>query len=317
MALNPTTEVNLSFSDFVAERTMKEAKHLKGGIPDYAYASDYSLRQKLHSIPGFYAFFKAVMQTYLAKERQLLNVNALRVTNNQYPMLYDIAHHCASMLGIGVPTLYVSNDGTYQINAAAYAFEDSDPLIYVTSTAVDRLNEKDLTAMIGHECGHIQNNHVIYNTAVNYMVAIASGGLTAKLQSLLTQPIQAALYAWSRAAEVTADRAGCICCGDRDASLTFTAKLLDNASMRNGEYNVDEILKQYDEIGSYAQFQELMGANHPVAVRRILAEREFFDSEVYYSWHPEQKEPGKRYYSKEELDARCDKFVSTLKKGER
>ncbi len=315
MIQNPTSEINLSFSDYVAERTMKEAKHLKGGIPDYAYASDFALRQKLHSIPGFYAFFKAVMQTSLAANRQLLNMQTLRVTNRQYPRLYEIIHHCAETLGIGAPTLYVTAE--YQMNASAYAFEDSDPLITVTTAAVERLTDEELMAMLGHECGHIQNNHVTYQTAVSYLASLASGGVSAAIQNLITEPIQIALYSWSRAAEVTADRAGCICCGNEEVSLSMMAKLLDNGAKGQGNYDIDEILKQYDEMGTYAQFTELMGANHPMTTRRMLAEKEFFKSGVYYDWHPEQKKPGERYYSKEELDARCDKYISVMRKGER
>jgi len=37
---NPTNEVDISFSKYVAKRGGRFDSHLEGGIPDYAYASD-------------------------------------------------------------------------------------------------------------------------------------------------------------------------------------------------------------------------------------------------------------------------------------
>ncbi len=317
MQNNPTNNINLSFPDYISERTLKEAKHLKGGIPDYAYATDFSLRQKIRKIPGVYAFFKAYTSTWLAQSRQEINISGIRATNKQFPRLYEIIHHCAETLGIGVPTLYVYDPGNYQINAAAYAFESSDPLIYVTPAAVERLTDDEMISVLGHECGHVQNDHVLYQNIVSSMVNIGSSLLGKTVQNFLALPIQAALYSWSRVAEVTADRAGAICVGNLDVSLSVEAKLLSGGIFNETQYDIDEILKQYDEVGSIAKFQELIGSSHPIGVRRMLAVKEFFNSEVYYDWHPEQRETGKKYYSKEELDARCDKFLSTLKKGDR
>ncbi len=313
---NPTNEIDVSFKNYVTERTLKEAEHLKGGIPDYAYAADFSLRQKIRKVPGVYAFFKAYTNTWLAQYRQEINMSGMRVTNKQFPRLYEIIHHCAETLGIGIPTLYVYNSGNYEINAAAFACEASDPLIYVTPAAVERLTDEEMIAVLGHECGHIQNDHLIYQQIVEQLLS-AGVGLAKAVQELITLPLQAALYSWSRVAEVTADRAGCICVGKLQPSLSLQAKLMSGGEINETEYDIDEIITLFDEMKSMERSMELFGANHPVSVRRMLAQQEFFKSEVYYDWHPEQRQKGVTYYAKAELDSRCDKYLSTLKKGDR
>lgn len=317
--LNPTDEINLSFSDYVQERTMKEAKHLQGGIPDYAYAMDYTLRQKIRAMPGVFPLFKAITNTIVPQQIQELVSQSLRVTPRQNPRLHEIICHCAGTLGIGTPNLYIVQDPS--INAGAYAVEDASPLIQITSGAVERLNDNELIAVLGHECGHIQNNHFIYEYAAKQVLDAGLSGASRRITGipieLLSKPVEVALNAWSRAAEVTSDRAGLICCGSLETALSLKAKLLSGGILGQEDYDIEEILRQYDDLALGSQYLELMFASHPFAVRRMLAEKEFVNSQAYYDWHPEQKKPGMKLYTKEELDIRCDRYVSVLKNEKR
>jgi hypothetical protein len=47
-------------------------------------------------------------------------------------------------------------------------------------------------------------------------------------------------------------------------------------------------------------------------VRRIFAVKTFLDSETLYTWKPEWKEAGKKLLNKQELDARCEKFIGVV-----
>lgn len=327
--VNPTTEININFSDYIKERTMKEEKHLEGGIPDYAYASDYALRQKVRSIPGVFPFFKAVLNYQVPLYKQLANMSDLRVTRKQFPRIYEMTAHCAETLGIGMPAVYVDQGVAFTdmahltMNACTLATEDADPIILLTTPMVERCTEEELLGVIGHECGHIHNNHGIYNTAVNTFVnqvlniGGASGYLSSQVLNLLTASLSTALLAWSRAAEVTCDRAACICAkGDAPVS-SMMAKFLSGGVLNENQYDIDEIVKQYDQLGTVARINELLGADHPLSVKRILAAKEFVKSEVFYSWNPELKKPNQRLYTKAELDNRCSKFISVLEKEKR
>ena len=49
--------------------------------------------------------------------------------------------------------------------AHTFGTED-DAYIVLNGMLVDHLNENELMSVIGHECGHIQNNHVVFSTAL-------------------------------------------------------------------------------------------------------------------------------------------------------
>ena len=314
---NPTNEIDISFTKYVANRSQKFDGHLEGGIPDYAYASDFAMRQKIKAIPGAFPFFKAVTSTVVPLQKQMNNMNSVKVSPNQFPKLYDILRDCADTLGIGIPTMFVvSNIGV--LNASTYCMDDADPLIIIHSSMLERFTDQELKSVIGHECGHIHNNHGIYNIAVE-IIKNASSALipgVGQVLKLLAQPVANALNAWSRAAEVTSDRAGIICCGEGGSTETTEAKLASGAVI-GAELNINELVKQYDTLRSTPVRMYEWLNTHPASVRRILAAREFMRSEVYYKWHPEQKKPNMTLSTKKELDDQCDKFISVMKSERR
>ena len=205
---NPTGEVDISFDNYVSARSRKFEKHWVGGIPDYAYASDFALRQKIKAIPGAYRIFKALNSQVVPQMKQQYNMSGTKVTPNQFPQIYQVARECADMLGIGMPAVYIQPDPSV-MNAFTYAVEDAEPIVVIYSSMLERLNIDELKAVIGHECGHIHNMHGVYNTAAEILLNTAQNTLLLtipgirQLLALVSRPLQFALLAWSRAAEVT------------------------------------------------------------------------------------------------------------------
>lgn len=311
---NPTEAINLSFADYIKERSIRLDKHLQGGIPDYAFASDYAARQKIASIPGAFQIGKAITSQVVPKERQKYNMNGLKVGPNQFPEIYQMVKECADLLGIGVPSVFVVPE-LGVMNAFAYATEDAEPLIVLNSSIVERLTPQELKSVIGHECGHIHNNHGIYNMLAQVVlegVGAAIPGIR-EILAAVSLPLRVALQTWSRAAEVTCDRAGIICCGEAESTISAEGKLTSGGLLSGQQVNIDALLEQYDTLrNSPVRLTEML-ATHPASVRRILAAKEFARSQVFYDWHPELKEPDMSLYSKEELDAQCSRFVSVSK----
>ena len=140
-----------------------------------------------------------------------------------------------------MPTLYVSpNIGA--LNAHTFG-TDEDPYIVINAALIDHLSEPELLDVIGHECGHIQNNHVVYMTTLHFL-----GTRPTSFLRWSVQPAVLALHAWARRAEVTCDRAGLLCTRDLDVSIGVPA-----SSSRSGrsklysDVNVDEYLAQLEE----------------------------------------------------------------------
>ena len=69
--------------------------------------------------------------------------------------------------------------------------------------------------MIGHECGHVHNQHVVYLTALYYLTHFVGAFI-----QWAVQPAIIALRAWQRRAEITCDRAGMLCA--KAISITTT-----------------------------------------------------------------------------------------------
>lgn len=316
---NPTEEMNVSFSGYVAKRKIMTEAHMDGAIPDYAYRPDLAFRQRLNSIPGFDRFAKAVTNTYVPAYRQSLNMECLRVGPNQYPDIYEILVDCARRLGIGIPVCFVDPDPT-SINAYTLAVEDDDPVVVITSALLERFSPGEIRAALGHECGHIHNNHGVYSIAVDLILGTlkSSVPVVGTIINLASQPIQWGLLSWNRAAEVTCDRAGVICSDAPQDMVTFLAKSISGGAFGRTEIDIDSVLKQYDTLRETPmRLLEAVSSDHPLAVRRIFAIQEFENSEVLYGWRPEWKPADGKLVGKQELDLRCEKYIGVVKSEKR
>lgn len=327
---SPVDTINCSFSQYLDRRKDVAADHLNGTVPDYCFNLDLEYRKILDSIPGLYAFAKKIVGTYTSIRLREVNMSGLAVGPNQFSDVYQIGCDCARILGIGVPNIYIVSDTS--LNAFTYATDDSEPVIVIYSGLYERLTPGELKTVIGHECGHIHNNHGVYQQISNILYAggmnagIATGRMTQRLLSILSYSGQAALATWSRAAEVSCDRAGIICSDNLKDSLTSEAKFLYGAAFGAQDVNLADLETQLEmQLKSLAKYTEAIGYinsagkiahyDHPTTLRRIAANKEFQECELLYRWRPDLLEPGKKLRSLEETNARCQKLIAVFEKG--
>lgn len=329
---SPVESIDCSFRNYLNKRKGKAAEHLINGIPDYSFPLDYEWRKKLDAIPGLYSLGKKIYATIASNFQRQQNMNSLAVGPNQFPEVYKIGCDCAKILGIGIPNIYIESNP--DINAFAIACDDMEPVIIINSGLYERMTLGELKAVIGHECGHIHNNHVIYSALAELLLnqGISVGimsGISNMVYQALTISTRAALETWSRAAEVTCDRAAAICCDDLKDVLTSDAKFLYGGAFGEHTVNMDELERQLEiQLQSLNKYDELLGlytdaygniaqvgSTHPSTLRRIAADKEFEECELLYKWRPDLYSPGKTLRSKEETDARCKKIISVLDKG--
>lgn len=316
--VTPLRGMDSSFRNYVDRQKFAEKAHLDGkGLPDYAFAADYALRKKLDSIPQFYQLSKKIAATYASRQLQIINQTALAVGPNQFPEVYEMGRDCAKRLGIGIPNIYIVSSS--ELNAYTVATDDIEPLIVLYSALYERLTPGELRTVIGHECGHIHNQHGVYNIMVQLLLgggaaAAALGGLSSLLLSPILMGAQVALNAWSRAEEVTCDRAGMICCERIEDAYTSEAKFLYGAAFGEHQVNFDELKKQLDMQASNLTRLEELGRTHPLPVRRIIAEELFAECELFYRWRPDLRTPGQVLRSKDETDELCKHYVNVFEK---
>jgi Zn-dependent protease with chaperone function len=271
----------LDFPGFVALRR----KNLHGGggsnedstasasSHEYAYISDRQTRATFEKMKPIELAVAASVRMYKQVYRNQLLGNAVKVSERQFPRIHSLAKQCADTLQIAQPQLYIVSSPT--LNAMTFGTND-ESVVIVHSALVDHYSDEELLTVIGHECGHIHNSHVVYLTALNFLTQVG-GALT----RLIAEPAILALRAWSRRAEITCDRAGMLCSKNSEASARALTKLVLGSRKLYDEFNMDAFLEQYEEgrdgVGKYME----AFASHPWLPKRVLAMRVFAESELY------------------------------------
>lgn len=307
---SPIERIDTSFAHYVEKRKQEASVHMNGSVPDYAFALDYELRAKLDQIPHFQSLCKKITSTIETRTMQEINQGAMQVGPNQFPEIYEMGVDCAHRLGIGIPNIYIVN--STDMNAYTMASDDTSPLLVLYTGIVDRMTPGELKAVIGHECGHIHNRHCVYENVINKLLVGASG-LTGSF--VLSMANMALMQFWTRAAEVTADRAAMICSDNIQDALSVNAKLGSGGTLNTSYQQTMDLDTLHDQLemtlNNPTRLLELQN-DHPAFARRIFCGKEFEQSEILYSWRPELKKPGMQLRSKKELDERCKKLVNIV-----
>jgi Zn-dependent protease with chaperone function len=263
----------LDFKEFIEGRKNERAGGKDGSGHAYSYVSDHNTRKAFDRIKPVELAVTAAVRLFKATGKNELLGKSVKVGPNQFPRVHSLAVECAKTLGIAVPTIYIQNNP--QANAMTYGTND-DSFIIVHSGLIDHFTDEELLSVIGHECGHIHNSHVVYLTAMHYLRAVAVMFLR-----WIVAPAEIALSSWSRRAEITCDRAGLLCCRSLDVSTRALAKLALGSTKLYDQLNMDAFIAQHEEgqdgIGRYAEIR----ASHPWLPKRVLALRAFAESELY------------------------------------
>ena len=263
----------LDFGSFVDARQKALPDGGNQGGRSYAYVSDHHTKRAFDVLTPVESVVTASVRLFRSVGKSQLLGHAVKVGPKQFPRVHSLAAKCADTLGIATPTVYIVNSPV--MNAATFGTND-DSVIMVHSALIDHFKDEELMSVLGHECGHIHNNHVVHLTALHYLRFIASA-----FTRYLMAPAEMALMSWLRRAEITSDRAGLLCCRALDVSTRALTKLALGSSKLYDQLNMEAFIEQYDEMKeSVGRYSELR-LSHPVLPKRVIALRHFADSELY------------------------------------
>lgn len=149
-------------------------------------------------------------------------------------------------------------------NAAVMGAERS-PILVVTHSTLQLMNERELEMLVGHELAHVKSRHMLYHTTAESMAR--GGSILASLfgAGIVAYPLQMSLLAWHRESEITADRAALII-GDGGLE-SFTSMLTKTLLYNGGD-------------GGPGGISELF-RTHPDHERRLALARDFCSSHDY------------------------------------
>lgn len=194
----------------------------------------------------------------------------IKVTKESYPKIYEYLEYACEILDMpSIPDLYVQ--WGYEINAFTVGSEN--PIVILNSGLIDMCDDDEIMFIIGHELGHIKSNHMLYHMmakVMNMIIDSIPGG------KIIAAPLKLALYYWERMSEFTADRAGLLCCQNKDAAIRMFMKMAGIPLKEFNNMNYQSFIKQatefkrldYDGMSQLIKFLSIAESTHPWTVMR-------------------------------------------------
>ena len=252
--------------------TPAEAYRLPGISPKaYEHPADRAATAALGSIPMLdlvvrklieFGYERAYRQTYLGA--------SVRIGTDQLPDIWTRYQHVLGVLDIGeVYDLYIMANPSFN----AMAIGAGKPILVLNSGTVELLGDDQLEAVIAHEVAHILSDHVLYRTALNILLRL-TGQRLPMVAGLPLLAVQHALLEWSRATELTCDRAAAIV--TRDPRVVCKMLMTMSAGAKADDLNLDAFMRQameYTETGEgLDRLQRLLTdlrQTHSLPVKRV------------------------------------------------
>ena len=263
--------VDFDFPKWLAQRRGALEQSAREGAA-YAFTGERKFRRTLMLARPVTMALEATTRLWRDVARTELLGTAVKVTDQQYPRVYEAAKRAGAALHVRVPVVFAAP--TSSIKVKVLGTEDAPHLI-VNLELAEKLSDDELVAAIGHELGHVQNNHILYATALHYLTSSA-----AFFVRWVVQPAIMTLQAWSRRAEVTCDRASLLAVQDLDKTLAAMVRL-ELGAEKGSQFNAEEYLKTVpDPKKGLGRFGELF-RSHPYVPKRVAALKLFAGSELY------------------------------------
>jgi Zn-dependent protease with chaperone function len=263
--------VDFDFPRWIAARRGAMEQQAREGAV-YAFTGERKFRRTLNIARPVTMALEATTRLWRDVARTELLGTAVKVTDQQYPRVYEAAKAAGAALRVRVPAVFAAP--TSSIKVKVLGTEDAPHLI-VNLELAENLDDTELVAAIAHELGHIQNGHILYATALHYLSNSA-----AFFVRWIIQPAIMTLQAWSRRAEITCDRASLLAVRDLDKTLAAMVRL-DLGLDKGSAFNAEEYLRAMPDVKKgLGRFTEMF-RSHPYVPKRVQALRLFADSALY------------------------------------
>lgn len=179
-------------------------------ISELIHPDDAAALNNLKSIPALPTVLEKVMQYGYEEIQWSNNISSnIRLSEKQMPEVYNRLIPICHKLGINIPELYL------QTSPMLNAWTSGNDRVYIVVTMglIRRLSPEELDAVLAHECGHILCQHVLYSMLANAIFDLGDSlmdSIVGTIGNMAMKPIKQALFGWSRASELSADRVACL-----------------------------------------------------------------------------------------------------------
>jgi Zn-dependent protease with chaperone function len=250
----------------------------------WEHPADRGALTALRQLRGFDYILRKLAGLWNERALRLVYLGtAVRVDHRQFPRVYQLYTQAADTLDVhDLPLLYVYCDPRPQ----AMALGIDHPFVIVNSGMLDLLDDEELRFVLGHELGHVLSGHALYTTMLLQLLRVSNALSWLPIGAFGLRAVIAALYEWSRKAELSSDRAGLLATQDPATALRCHMKLasggrLDELDIAAFRAQGEEYLGPPDVRDSVLKLLLLENATHPFAVVRAAELQRWVDSGGY------------------------------------
>lgn len=317
---NPLLEIDTGFAAYLSARTRTFKDHIIGGRIDYAFDADFSLRQKFNTHSGWNKIYKNLVTNEIPNKFKRVFQTASQAGATQYPDVYKAAKDCSERLKINMPAVFVRNSAKLEIYTLSA--ENTDPAVVLTTALCEACTKEELRFLIGRECGHIQNNHCIYYMAAPSFGLVMDNDIINPVADESAGKMSAAMFDWITLSDVTADRAGIICCDNpknyAEIMASVHSKGLNDIYSRTGcGYDSERVTKMFETLHVTPARSINLDSSWSKLEKRVFAGMEFLNCEVLFNWRDDIDKDDVHTVTKQALEVRCEIIVGadSNKKG--
>jgi Zn-dependent protease with chaperone function len=237
----------------------------------YEHPADRAATSALHAIPLLdwlvKRFSRLGMET---RTRQMMLGDAVRIGPDQIPDLWAMHQRAATRLDIEASPLFV----TAFPMANAVTFGMRSPSIVVMSSLVADHDPAEVEAVLAHELGHVLSDHLTYSTLLIMLQQVMIGMFSEiPLAGFPLRGMYLVLLEWSRAAELSCDRAAALEVEDPVAVCRMLMRIAGGAlpgmSVDAFIRQATEYTEEEDLFARRARYANEIGRRHPATVRRV------------------------------------------------
>ena len=233
---------------------------------------------------------KALDSVRIAKMR-----SALRCSEQSSPGLHAIVRRAQMVLGCDLPyEIYVQSDPL--LNASCSWARDR-MIVSFTDGLLRAMSPDELLMVVGHEVGHYLSPAQKFGAWLYGTLDELAGNpeLLAQLEheedpvasSIFARGLPPQIALHSRAAELTSDRLGLLCCQDLDVAVGALAKLHGGADVAIVRVQARDYLAQADELIAAGAGWDEQTSDHPLGLLRAKALQAFHESDLYGRYFPQ------------------------------
>jgi len=204
-----------------------------------------------------------------------------------HPTLFEAATLAATRLGVKPPDLYTVPERCMH----PVIIKDQTPILAIPTGVIRAMSEEEMLFQIGREIGHIYTGYlaqmqivkIICNRKARLVGDLAStlrdfvsdhlGGWELDIKRDELDRLKKLGHAWQQRCELSADRAGLVCCRDIDVACSALAKTTAKSVDEAAALTADRFLAQFEgsDVGDLAKIPvpESPSRNSQYAAYRI------------------------------------------------